>query len=214
VSKTTVRQALNGLVMEGLLRREQGKGTYVVGLRIEQGPTELTSFSEEMQRRGLRPASRVLKLAEISATQKIAKELELDEGEPVFMIKRLRLADDDPMGIQTAYLPASLFPGLLEEDLTGSLYRILEEKYGLIPAFATEVYYATLLDGHEARLLKAPSSSPVGLVVERRVLSQDGQPIEFVSSIMRGDRYKISVRLVRQGISSKSVFNVYCGSGG
>lgn len=204
ISKTTVRQALNSLAIQGFLNRKQGRGTYVAEPRIEQGPVELTSFSEEMRRRGLHPASKILELREIPATQKIAKKLELNEGELVFMIKRLRLTDDEPMGIQTAYLPANLFPGLLDEDLSGSLYQILEKEYNIVPAFATEVYYATLLDGHEADLLRAPSSSLVGLVVERRAFSQDGRPIEFVSSIMRGDRYQISVQLVRQGINRKA----------
>lgn len=200
ISKTTVRQALNSLATEGVLLRKQGRGTYVAEPKIEQGPIELTSFSEEMGRRGLSPSSKILELEEIPATRKIAKELDLTEDESVFMIKRLRLADDEPMGIQTAYLPAVLFPGLLNEDLSGSLYQILKEKYGLAPAFATEVYFATLLEGHEAELLKASSSSLVGLVVERRAFSQNECPIEFVSSIMRGDRYKISVRLVRSGV--------------
>jgi GntR family transcriptional regulator len=204
ISKTTVRQALNALAIEGWLRRKQGRGTYVAEPRIEQGPIELTGFSEEMRRRRLRPASKILELKEVPATRKISKELEIPQGESVLMIKRLRLADDEPMGVQTAYLPAALFPGLLDEDLSGSLYQILNDKYGLAPASATEVYYATLLDGDEAELLKASSSSPVGLVVERRALSQGERPIEFVSSIMRGDRYKISVRLVRPELTREA----------
>ena len=202
ISKTTVRQALNALAIEGWLRRKQGRGTYVTEPRIEQGPIELTSFSEEMRRSGLRPASKILELKEIPATSKIAKELELGESESVFMIKRLRLANDEPMGIQTAYLSAALLPGLLDEDLSGSLYQVLEEKYGIIPASAVEMHYATLLDGHEVELLGMSPSGSVGLVAERRAFSQDGRPIEFVSSVMRGDRYRISVRLVRRGFEN------------
>ncbi|MCK4392207.1 GntR family transcriptional regulator [Candidatus Bipolaricaulota bacterium] len=202
ISKTTVRQALNSLAIEGWLRRKQGRGTYVAEPRIEQGPMELTSFSEEMRQRGLRPASKILELKEIPATSKIAKELELGESESVFMIKRLRLANDEPMGIQTAYLPAALLPGLLDEDLSGSLYQVLEEKYGIIPASAIEMHYATLLDGHEAELLGMSSSGSVGLVAKRRTFSQDGRPIEFVSSVMRGDRYQISILLVQRGFEN------------
>ena len=202
ISKTTVRQALSALAIEGFLIRKQGRGTFVAEPRIEQGPVELTSFSEEMQRRGLYPASKVMELKEIPATPKIADALKLDRGELVFMIKRLRLANDEPMGIQTAYLPAALFPGLLDEDLSGSLYQVLEEKYSIIPASATEVHYAVLLDKHEAELLGMPSRDSVGLLVERRGFSQDEHPIEFVSSIMRGDRYQVSVHLVRRSFNN------------
>jgi GntR family transcriptional regulator len=199
ISKTTVRQALNTLAIEGFVQREQGRGTYVAKPKIEQGPVELTSFSEQMQRRGLRTDSRILKLEKTRATRKIVKELEIHEGAYAFMIKRLRLADGEPMGIQTAYLPASLFPGLLDQDLSGSLYSTLQEQYGIILTHADETYCATLLDKYEAELLRVPLSSPLGLLVERRAFSQGKYPIEFVSSIMRADRYKISVRLVQRG---------------
>ncbi|GAF82153.1 unnamed protein product, partial [marine sediment metagenome] len=202
ISKTTVRQALSALAIEGFLVRKQGRGTFVAEPRIEQGPVELTSFSEEMQRRGLCPASKIMELKEIPATPKIAEELELNKGELVFMIKRLRLADDEPMGIQTAYLPAALLPGLLDEELSGSLYQVLEEKYSIIPASATEVHYAVLLDKHKAELLGMPSRDSVGLLVERRASSQDEHPIEFVSSIMRGDRYQVSIHLVRRSFNN------------
>lgn len=204
ISKTTVRQGLSTLAMEGILIRKQGRGTFVAESRIEQGPVQLTSFSEEMLQRGLRPASKILELKEIPVPSKIAEELELSKGEFVFMIKRLRLADDEPMGIQTAYLPAASSPGLFDEDLSGSLYQILEEKYGIIIAFALETHYATLLDEHEAELLGIPPGESAGLVAERRTFRQDGRPIEFVSSVMRGDRYRISVRLVQRGGSTKS----------
>lgn len=201
VSKTTVRQALNALAIEGKLCRKQGRGTYVAESKIEHGPIELTSFTEEMGRRGMTASSKVLELDQVPAVTKIARKLELPEGELVSKIKRLRLADGIPMGIQTTYLPDYLFPDLQDENLTGSLYKVLKEKYGVIPTTATETYFATTLDDHEAELLEAPTGNFIGLAAERVAYSQDGRPIEFVHSVMRGDRYQVTLQLVKRGIN-------------
>ncbi|MCL4459022.1 MAG: GntR family transcriptional regulator [Chloroflexi bacterium] len=198
VSRITVRQSLSNLVHEGLLYRAQGKGTFVTMPRIQQGPQRLTSFSEDMQQRGMRPGAKVLDIEVLPAPAGIASKLRLEPGEPVIMIKRLRLADDEPMGIQTAYIPHRLCPHLVNDDLNDqSLYQLLSTKYGLRPRRATESYVAVQADKGEARLLKSPENAAV-LAVERISYSADGQPIEFVRSVMRGDRYSVSVELVSE----------------
>lgn len=197
VSKITVRQALRDLAAAGWLRREQGRGTFVAEPRLEQGPRDLTSFSEEMRRRGMRPSSRVLEKEVVAAGSSVAEKLQLAESTPVFRLSRLRLADDTPMGLQTAYLPACLVPDIIEEDLAaGSLYEILERKYGLTPRRAREIHQARLLDREEARYLSAPEGAPA-LAAERLSYLADGTPLELVYSVMRGDRYQIVLELVR-----------------
>ena len=198
VSKATVRQALNDLAVAGVLRREQGRGTFVAEPKLAQGPREMTSFTDEMRSRGMRPSSKVLNHDVISAEAEIAEKLRVPEGSQVMRLKRLRLADDEPMGIQTAYLSLGLAPRLVEEEFTNaSLYETLERKYGLWPARAQETYVASLLDRADAKLLKVAAGSPA-LSAERISYLSSGQTLEVTYSIMRGDRYQIMLDLIRR----------------
>lgn len=195
ISKATVRQAIGELAVEGLIRREQGRGTYVAEQKIEQGPRALTGFTEEMSKRGLRSSSKVLKQRVIKARVDVANKLRMNEGEQVFELTRLRLADGEPLGLQTAFIPLALAPGVNEEDFdSASLYEVLETKYGLVPSRAEETHTAVLLERREARLLKAELGGPA-LAAERVTYLGDGRPFEFVHSVMRGDRYKIILDL-------------------
>ena len=197
ISKATVRQAIGELVVAGLFRREQGRGTFVAEQKIEQGPRALTGFTEEMRKRGLRSTSKVLKRRVVRAEAGVAEKLGLGEGDPVFELTRLRSADGEPLGLQTAFIPLVLAPGLGDEEFeSASLYEILEGKYGLVPARAEETHSAVLIDGREARLLKVAAGSP-GLAAERVTYLADGRPFELVHSVMRGDRYKIILELTK-----------------
>jgi GntR family transcriptional regulator len=202
VSKATVRQALNDLAIAGVLRREQGRGTFVAEPKLAQGPREMTSFTDEMRSLGLHPASKVLTQEIIKADVDMAEKLRVAEGAQVMRLQRLRLADGEPMGIQTAYLSLALAPRLVEEEFTdASLYEALERKYGLWPARAQETYVAVLLDRAEAKLLKVAVASPALSAVRVSYLSS-GQPLEVTYSIMRGDRYQIVLDLTRRQIKA------------
>lgn len=203
ISKATVRQAIGELAMEGLIRREQGRGTYVAEQKIEQGPRALTGFTEEMLKRGLRASSRVLKQRVIKAGPDIAEKLGIGEGDQVFELTRLRLADGEPMGLQTALVPLALAPGLSDENFeSASLYEILENKYGLVASRAEETHTAILLEGREAKLLKAAMGAPA-LAAERVTYLADRRPFEMVHSIMRGDRYKIILDLSKHQLRTQ-----------
>lgn len=202
VSKATVRQALNELAVAGALRREQGRGTFVAEPKLTQGPRALTSFSEEMRKRGLSPTSKTLKQDVVKAEADVAEKLQIAEGARAVRIKRLRLADGQPMSIQTTYLPLELAPRLVEEDFGAlSLYETLERKYGLRPARAEETHFAVLVEPSEARLLKVAANSP-GLAAERVAYLASGRPLELTYSITRGDRYKIVLELVAGQLNS------------
>jgi GntR family transcriptional regulator len=195
VSKITVRQALQELADLGYVRREQGRGTFASKPKLDQGPRELTSFSEEMRRRRLTPSSRVLDRQVTKASERVVEVLQLREDEPVFVLKRLRLAEGEQMGIQTATIPLALAPGLANDDLENvSLYELLQTRYGLQPAKARETYFAVPVESEPAELLGIPSGSPV-FVVERVTFVPSGKPFEFVQSIMRGDRYRVILEL-------------------
>jgi len=196
VSKITIRQALQELADLGYVRREQGRGTFVAKTRFDQGPRELTSFSEEMQRHRLKASSRVLEQYIGKAEGQIAEALELRPGEPVFVLKRLRMANGEAMGIQTAHVPAGLVSGLVNENFEhASLYEILQRRYGLQAARARESHFAALAEPVAADLLGIACGSPV-LAAERVTLLSTGKPLEYVESVMRGDRYSIVLDLV------------------
>lgn len=195
VSKITVRQALQELATMGYVRREQGRGTFVLKPKLEKGPRELTSFTEEMRRHKLRASSHVISSAVVGADGRIAERLEVDEGERVLVVRRLRSADGDPMGVQTAHLPVALVPALDGSGLeNASLYEVLRTRYGLTPSKARETYSAVAADPATAALLGIHTGAPV-LAVERVAMLDDGRPFEFAESIMRGDRYSINLDL-------------------
>jgi GntR family transcriptional regulator, N-acetylglucosamine utilization regulator len=196
VSKITVRQALRELAHMGYIRREQGRGTFVQRPPLEEGPRELTSFTGEMRGHGLTARSRVLEQGAIAAPADVALWLDIDIGAPVFRLRRLRLADGEPMGLQTAYLPMALVPGIDAISFANdSLYAVLEVRYSLRPARARETHQAILVSPEDAPLLGAAPGSPA-FSAERLTSMADGSPLEYVQSIMRGDRYKIVLDLV------------------
>lgn len=194
VSKMTVKQAINGLVAEGLLYRQRGKGTFVATPKIQQGPARLNSFSEQMRQMGKRPGGRLLRREVIMAPKKLAEQIGIEVGAPVILIQRLRLADNEPLGIQTTHIPLARCPQLMDEDVgTQSLYAVLA-KYDIRLTWATERYEATLLEKYEAELLQLPVGAPAFLVY-RTAYDRAGIATEYVKSVMRGDRYAITVVL-------------------
>lgn len=195
VSRITVDQALGILAREGILTRRQGKGVFVAAPKIEQGPLGLVSFTEEISRPGHMAGSRMLSLTREPATAEVAAALEISSSEPVVSLIRLRIADEQIMGLQQAYLPDRLFPGLA--DLTApidSLYRLLQERYHVIPTAATDTYEPICLERATATLLEARTGD-AAFSVKRITHDQRGRVIEYVVSVLRGDRYKVVLQL-------------------
>jgi GntR family transcriptional regulator len=198
VSKITVRQALRDLAQLGYIRREQGRGTFVQGPPLEEGPRELKSFTSEMRDRGFLASSRVLEQAIVPASSDVAEQLQIGDATRVFRLRRLRLADGEPMGLQTAFIPLALVPGIERLPFTdASLYEVLGSRYALFPLSARETHRAVPMPEDVGLLLRAPAGSPA-LAAERLTILADGRPMEFVQSIMRGDRYKIVLDLTRR----------------
>jgi GntR family transcriptional regulator len=193
VSMITVREALKGLAELGYIRREHGRGTFVTRRKFDEGPRELTSFSEEMRRHDLIATSRVLTQFVAEADAKVADALLIPLKSAVFTLKRVRMAGGEPMNVQTAYIPAAFVPGI-EIVENASLYEILQSRYYLYAAKARETYFAAAAEPGVAELLAIADGSPV-FAVERVTLLPNGRPFEFVQSVVRGDRYSIVLEL-------------------
>lgn len=197
VSKITVRQALRDLAQLGYIRREQGRGTFVQRPPVILGPRELTSFTGEMRGHGMRASSQVLEQGIVAAPSEVAGMLGIEVDEDVFRLKRLRLADGEPMGVQTAFIPAILVPGINELEFGNeSLYDVLGARYNLFPSSAHETHIAFAVGSDDARLLHLLPGSAV-MAAERVSRLADGRGLEYVQSVMRGDRYKIVLDLVK-----------------
>jgi GntR family transcriptional regulator, N-acetylglucosamine utilization regulator len=195
VSRATVRQALAGLIAEGLLEIRRGLGTYVTAPRFEHTIGGFYSFSREIERHGLQPGTTVLDLRTKPAPDVVAEALGIPTGTPVVALRRLRLAGQEPLVVETSHLPAARFPGLETVDFSQvRLYDTLLHRYGCRPTRARETFEPILLTVDEAGLLDQRRGEPA-LRVERTAFDQDDVPIEFCRSTVRGDRYRYSVEL-------------------
>jgi GntR family transcriptional regulator len=193
VSRLTLRAALDDLAREGYLIRRRGSGTYVQQPKISQELT-ITSFSEDMRKRGMAPGSRTLSLDTIHAGARLGRLLQVSPSEPILQIKRLRLADGETMAIETLHIPKKLVPDLGADDLGGSFYEVLQDRYGIRIASGTQAIEPTVTNEEESSALGVPLHSPAFLF-ERTSRDERDRTVEFVQSVYRGDRYRIVTEL-------------------
>jgi len=190
VSRLTVRAALDELVREGYLVRRRGAGTFVAEPKVQKG-IDITSFSDDMRARGLSPGSRTLDLRDIPAGARLGRILHVSPSEPVVAVKRLRLADGEPMAIELLHVRASLVPGLNAHDLEeNSFYDLLTSRYDVSIVGGTQTVEPTVTNEEESAVLGVPLHSPA-LLFERVTRSSVGEIVEYTSSTYRGDRYRL-----------------------
>lgn len=183
VSRMTVRQALDALARRGLLERGVGRGTFVrAPVRVEHSLDRVLGFTERLADQGLRAEARVL--------------LARAEGAELH-VRRLRLTGARPLALEDSWLPAAPFPGLLERDLSGSLYMLMRDHYGLQPARAVERLIPVAAGELEARALDVRAGAPL-MRVERTAYAADGTVIERARDHHRGDRSAFVVHLERR----------------
>jgi GntR family transcriptional regulator len=198
VSRTVIRQALKELEYKGLIYRTKGRGTFVAEPKIHESLfQELTGFFQDMEAKGHQPQSKVLKQEKVPATKKVAAYLELEEGDPVIQIDRLRFIDKEPIVWVITYLPFDLVPGLLQVDLSKqSLYAYLETTQGIQIARGKRFLEAVRANQLEAELLQVDLGSPLILLDSIGYLSDD-TPLEYFHALHRGDRSRFEVDLIR-----------------
>lgn len=206
VSSMTVRQAVMKLVNEGLLFRRQGKGTFVAEPKLNRDISHLYSFSDDMRRMGRAPSSRILELDVVAAGGAHGLLGLSGPAEQVTRMVRLRLADGVPLLLETSLIPLSLAPGLASQDLvSGSLYIVLQERYGIAIESAVESFESVILDLKEARLLDCSPKS-AAFHITRLARDAADMPVELTTSLTRADRCKFTMTWGRTSVALRREF--------
>lgn len=194
VSRITVRQALDLLERNSYIQKVQGKGSFVIYQKTQMQLNLLQGFSEEMQQKGMQPSTRLLEVRRVPAGEELADALGIEADEEIYRVVRLRLADADPMCIEALHVPAALCPALEEKPLEGSIYAVFRSQYGLRMAWANQQIEAGFAGQEDAAHLGVEQGA-AALITTRTTYLDSGQPLEYVTSVYRGDRYRITARL-------------------
>ncbi|MEC1178284.1 GntR family transcriptional regulator [Metasolibacillus meyeri] len=196
VSRMTVRQSITNLVNDGMLYREKGRGTFVANPKLEQPLQGLTSFTEDMRARNMVPSSKVVRFEKIIPSVDVARDLQLELGEEVFFVIRIRNADGTPMAIERTYIPVKIYPQLDASMLTGSLYSLIETAFQQKIGNAIQQMEAAIVSKEDSKFLQINQTAPV-LIIKRISYLSNGTPFELVRSVYRADRYKFISQISR-----------------
>ena len=198
ISKMPVRQAFQKLRAEGLLLTKKGKAPVIGRGPVAWNFQELRGFSEEMQRRGLVPSTKLLALGLQYPDPETANALRIGPSEQVYLMERLRFVNHEPVAIVRSYLPERIFPGLGQQDIEGqSLYYIFEHIYGRKLLRSEETIGAVNATHEEAQILQTRLGSALLLIKETAFDIQE-TALEYAISLLRADRYTASVVSVRK----------------
>lgn len=201
LSRTSVRQAIRELIVEGRLRTVHGSGTFVAPPKVRYR-MRLTSYTEEMRVQGLAASGRLLAAGEEPAGS-VSEVLGIGESDAVVRIVRLRTADDEPIAIDESVFPVALVPGLADRlDGEASVTEVLQREYGLRAERGEETMEASVADPVSAGLLAVEPGLPM-LLLTRRAFLADGTPLEWARSLLRGDRAIVVADLRRGGAAER-----------
>lgn len=195
VSRITIRQVMDRLVSEGLVYRQQGRGSFVAQATLEQGLTRIISFTEDMRRRGLVPETKILAQEIIAAGKDVSTALMIHPGDQVAYLRRLRFANHEPLCIEESHLIHRMCPGIFETDFTThSLRETLEKKYSIHIMRANQKIHAIIAGPETCRLFQVESPAAF-LFIERVSFNEWDQPVEFLRYYFRGDKYTLHAEL-------------------
>jgi GntR family transcriptional regulator len=199
VARMTLRRAADELMAAGLIRRERGRGTFVVQPKLAQHMA-MASFSDEMRGSGVTPGTEVVEFRRLRNGGSQARALRIPATNPVIRFARLRLADGEPIGLETTWVPAALVPNLRQADLAGSWYELLNRRYGVQIITGTSVIELAEASEREARLLGIAPGAAL-FHIETTSYGPGGGVVDFGVDLFRGDRY----RLIAERMSGLSV---------
>jgi len=189
VSRMTARHALEALALEGFVYRSPRRGTFVAEPRLR---FSVGSFTRVMSEADRVPGTEVLAASTLRADPVVAQMLDIRAGGQVHLLQRLRKVKGEPIAIENIQLSAERFPDLLEHDLAGSLWALLQTRYDVLPVSADARVVAVALDRFEAETLGVSPGSPA-IVLTRQVFDADGGVVELARDVYRGDRAEFSV---------------------
>lgn len=195
VSRSTVRAALATLEAEGVVRRVPGRGggTFVHQRKVDRDLSQVVGVPALLREQGMTAGSRIVSTGMVAADESAREALGLGSGAYVFDVVRIRLADGTPISLEHVRLPADRFPGLLDQPLGGSLYELLQERYGTAPGEAVEHIEVVPAGEDEASILGLEAGAPL-LSISRTTRDRDGAPFELSHDLFRADRTTITVR--------------------
>lgn len=195
VSRTTVRRAVELLSQEGLVQAKQGRGTQVLDYKTRQNLNLVTSISETLRKKGYEVRPKTMHIDIVPASQYIAEDLGITEGEMVARVQRIQLADEHPVAIMKNYIPAYMVPGIENQmDSINSLYMYLEERYGINIESAKDRISARNADFSEAQMLEVPVGR--ALLYMRRTCYSGSRPVCADRLSIIGDKYELQISMV------------------
>lgn len=195
ISRMTVRMAIMTLVNEGVLYREQGKGTFVAEQKPKHQLSRLRGLTEDMQDMGHKVGTKVLSFGKVPASKIVAKSLNLEAGEDALEIQRLRLVDGTPYAIETAWLNPTKVPNLKRADIEGrSLYEVLREEYSIIPQYAKQTVDPIQLSEVEKEMFELEGDS-LALLFHRSTYAENEEVFEYTKGVYRIDKHKFEIYL-------------------
>ena len=197
VNRNTLRQALGELTAEGMLKKVKGLGTFVTAaepVALRHKLNRISSFGQELNRAGIKESTRLLEKAYETPLDHVAHSLALSPSSRVIAVRRLRTGDDLPLIYEETFLPVDLFDGILEMDLTGSMYEIFTRTFGVTLARCEQTIKAVNLDEKVATLLEL-SIGDAAIYMESVTFNDRNMPVEVLCCYFRGDKYAFEVEL-------------------
>ena len=199
VNRNTLRQAISELTAIGLLRKEKGTGTFVnapAPLQLRHRLERITSFTDLMRESGIVQRTKIQKKGVETARDDVAEALFLGPNKKVIVVRRVRAGDGIPLIYEESFLPYDKFKGILNMDLSGSMYKIMSEHFDVVLARSKQTISAVNLNTKIAKILKIPVNS-AGIYIESLTFDENSIPIELLYSYHRGDKYKLEIELGR-----------------